>query len=128
MGTPLTAPLSSPTSTLAPTPRAQDEHRRWREAMESRPFAQLLALKRRCITPLLAVSFTFIVVMTLLAGFAKDFMGQKVTGAFNVGYLLVLLTYLLCWAVALIYVHTANRCFDAQARLAIADFEARRPR
>jgi uncharacterized membrane protein (DUF485 family) len=128
METPLTVPLSSPTSALAPHLPAEDEHRRWGEAMASRPFAQLLALKRRCVAPLLAVSFTFIVAMTVLAGFAKDFMGQKVIGAFNVGYLLVLLTYLLCWAVSLIYVHTANRRFDAQARLAIADFESRRPR
>ena len=128
MGTQLTVPLSSATSALAPPSPAEDEHQRWGEAMASRPFAQLLAMKRRCISPLLAVSFTFIVAMTVLAGFSKDFMGQKVIGAFNVGYLLVLLTYLLCWSVSLIYVYTANRRFDAQARLAIADFESRRPR
>jgi uncharacterized membrane protein (DUF485 family) len=126
MGTPLTVSLSSPPGALAPHPSAEDEHRRWGEAMASRPFAELLASKRRCIRPLLVVSFAFIIAMTLMAGFAKDFMGQKVIGAFNVGYLLVLLTYLLCWAASLIYVRTANRRFDAQARLAIAAFESRR--
>jgi uncharacterized membrane protein (DUF485 family) len=128
MGTPLTVPLSSPPGALAPDPSAEDEHRRWGEAMASRPFAELLASKRRCITPLLVVSFAFIIAMTLMAGFAKDFMGQKVIGSFNVGYLLVLLTYLLCWVVSLIYVRTANRRFDAQALLAIAAFDAGRPR
>ena len=128
MGTPLTVPRSSPPGALGPNPYVEDEHRRWGDAMASRPFAKLLASKRRCILPLLVVSFAFIIAMTLMAGFAKDFMGQKVIGAFNVGYLLVLLTYLLSWAVSLIYVRTANRRFDAQARLAIADFESRRPR
>jgi uncharacterized membrane protein (DUF485 family) len=42
-------------------------------------------------------------------------MGLKVIGAFNVGYLLVLLAYLVCWGVSVVYVRTANRRFDQQA-------------
>lgn len=126
MGT-LTVPLSSTASDLRPQPETEHENDDWAEALVSDPFRELMTLKIRSIGPLLGVSFTFIVTMTLLAGYGKEFMGQKVIGAFNVGYLMVLLTYLLCWAVSLIYVRAANRRFDAQAVVAIEALRSRRP-
>lgn len=103
----------------------QTSRQPWASAVDSDAFSKLLATKVRCVAPLLGFSFFFIVATTLLAGYAKDFMGQKVFGAFNLGYLLVVLTYVVCWVVSLLYVRTANRKFDAQAA---ASIEALKPR
>lgn len=90
----------------------------WDEATRTRAFRELIAMKVRIVGPLLAVSFVFILGMSLLAGYAKPFMATKVFGAVNVGYLLVFLTYVLCWIVSLAYVRIANVRFDEQARAA----------
>jgi uncharacterized membrane protein (DUF485 family) len=119
MNAPLIAPLPAALPERPNRPDAVDRPS-WSAAVASEPFAALLATKVRCIAPLLTVSFVFIVAMTLLAGYAKEFMAQKVLGSFNVGYLMIVLTYLLCWVVSLIYVYTANRKFDSQAVIAIA--------
>lgn len=116
---------SLPEGRSAAPPRSA-EQKFWDEAVRSTPFTKLLALKARCVGPLLAASFVFIVAMTLLAGYAKPFLAQKVAGAFNLGYLLILLTYVLCWAVSLIYVAAANRRFDAQAAAAVQEVMSRR--
>ncbi|WP_291216386.1 DUF485 domain-containing protein [Hydrogenophaga sp.] len=122
----ISAPHAEPERVKTENPLAKTDRQKWVDAMASPSFKELLALKTRCIAPLLISSFALIVAMTLLAGFAKDFMAQKVVGAFNVGYLLVLLTYLLCWGVSLIYVRSANQRFDAQAQAAIEAIEVRR--
>lgn len=107
------------------SPRFGDQ-KFWDAAVRSPSFTKLLALKARCVGPLLAASFVFIIGVTLLAGYAKPFLAQKVAGAFNLGYLLILLTYVLCWTVALIYVATANRRFDPQAAVAVREVMSQR--
>jgi uncharacterized membrane protein (DUF485 family) len=104
----------------------QTSPRAWHSAVDSDAFSELLATKVRCVAPLLGFSFVFIVAMTLLAGYAKGFMGQKVIGSFNVGYLLVLLTYVMCWVVSVLYVRKANREFDVQATASIEALKQRR--
>ncbi len=108
----------------APSPA---DARYWDAALASATFSTLLQTKTRLIRPLLLASFGFIVATCLLAGYAKGLLALKVAGAFNLGYLLVLGVYLLCWGVAVIYVRTANAAFDAQAAAAIAALPARSP-
>jgi uncharacterized membrane protein (DUF485 family) len=88
----------------------------WDATVESDSFAALMTTKMRCVAPLLGFSFFFIVTTTLLAGYAKDFMGHKVLGSLNVGYLLVLLTYVVCWVVSLLYCWRRPK-FDPLVRL-----------
>jgi uncharacterized membrane protein (DUF485 family) len=90
-------------------------------------YKRQLQTKTRLVKPLLLASFAFIVTTMLLAGYARGFMAQKVTGAFNMGYLLVFAIYLVCWGVAILYVRTANAKFDTQSAAAIAALQARRP-
>lgn len=102
---------------------ANDEavpHGFWDEAMQTRAFRELIALKVRTVGPLLFASFAFILGMALLAGYAKPLLATKVFGAVNVGYLLVFLTYVLCWIVSVAYVRIANVHFDQRARAASA--------
>ncbi len=87
----------------------------WDRALETPQFKTLMSMKLRCVLPLLGGSFAYLIAMTLLAGYAPAFMAQKIVGSFNMGYLLVLLTYLMCWMVSVRYVLTANRDFDTQA-------------
>lgn len=96
------------------------QHGYWDEAMQTRAFRELIALKVRTVGPLLMASFVFILGVSLLAGYAKPLMAAKVFGAVNVGYLLVFLTYVLCWVVSVVYVRVANNRFDKQARAACA--------
>lgn len=110
---------------LSSTRERDDDSSYWNAATASASFAELLRTKTRLVKPLLLASFGFIVLTMLLAGYARGFMAQKVIGAFNVGYLLVLVIYLLCWAVAVIYVRTANTKFDQQSAAAIAALQAR---
>jgi uncharacterized membrane protein (DUF485 family) len=127
---PMSAALPlDPTTSPMPLPRsaAADEGRYWNDAVASTTFKRLLHTKRRLVAPLLIASFAFIVTTMLLAGYAKPLLALKVAGAFNLGYLLVLLTYLICWAVAMIYVRNANARFDVQADAAIRALPARRP-
>jgi uncharacterized membrane protein (DUF485 family) len=90
-------------------------------AVQSMSFRALVNSKIRVVAPLLGLSLLFILGTALLAGYDRSLMAQKVVGALNVGYLLVLLMYALSWAVACIYVHAANNRFDAQAAQAVDD-------
>jgi len=123
-----TLPLSTAATEAVPNAQARDdEGRYWDAAIASASFTELLQTKTRLVKPLLLTSFAFIITTMLLAGYAKGFMAQKVIGAFNMGYLLVLAIYLLCWAVAVIYVRTANAKFAVQSSTAIAALPAPSP-
>lgn len=102
---------------------APDAHaaRRARDAVNTPAFHRLVEARRRIVVPLLGVSLAYIFAMTLLAGYGKPLMAIKVWGAFNLGYLMVLATYLLCWVVAVIYVRVANRTFEALGQEAVAE-------
>ncbi|MGH8781644.1 DUF485 domain-containing protein [Paraburkholderia sp.] len=90
-------------------------------AVQLPSFRALVNVKIRVVAPLLGFSLLFILGTALLAGYDHPLMAKKVVGAFNVGYLLVLLMYGLSWAVACIYVYAANSRFDVQAALAADD-------
>ncbi|WP_181298413.1 DUF485 domain-containing protein [Pseudomonas sp. Q2-TVG4-2] len=89
-------------------------------------FQNLIQTKKRIIGPLLFVTLGFFTVMTLLAGYAKEFMTIKLVGPLNVGFSLILLAYFICWAGALLYVRAANGPFDAKTKLVIEHDEKRK--
>jgi uncharacterized membrane protein (DUF485 family) len=83
--------------------------------LQSESFRRLINAKRRLIGPLMGVSLVFILAVSLLSGYGHAFMSMKIAGSFNVGYLLVFSTYVLCWIVSIVYVSVANRTFEALA-------------
>lgn len=97
----------------------------WAEAAQYPAFSDLMSTKVRFLVPLLVLSLGFYLATTLLAGLAPGFTGQLVIGPLSVGYLLVFLTYIVAWVVAVAYVRVANRSFDAKATDAISEFEER---
>jgi uncharacterized membrane protein (DUF485 family) len=73
------------------------------------------------------MTITFMVAFmgpVILAGFARETMGIRVWGAFNLGFLMIALNYLLSWVLALIYVRIANDVFDPLAAKAVSQFKA----
>lgn len=97
----------------------------WAEAAQYPAFSDLMSTKVRFLVPLLVLSLGFYLATTLLAGLAPGFTGQLVIGPLSVGYILVFLTYIVAWVVAVAYVRVANRSFDAKAAQAISEFEER---
>ncbi len=89
-------------------------------------FRELMSAKRRFIVTVTGLALTFYLGVNVLAGFAPGFMSQRVLGALNVGYVLILALYVMTWAIALIYVRVANRTFDSKAADAIASLEKRK--
>jgi uncharacterized membrane protein (DUF485 family) len=84
-------------------------------------FRKLVDTKIRFIAPALGFSLVFIFGTALLFGFDRTLMAEKITGAFNLGYLLILSMYCLGWTIATCYVYVANRRFDSQAQRAIQE-------
>lgn len=93
---------------------------------ESSAFKDLIRAKRRIVGPLLIATLGFFVGVTLLAGYAKGFMTTRLTGSLNVGFGLILVVYLVCWAGALLYVHAADGKFDEMTRLMVKSHYGRR--
>ncbi len=87
-------------------------HTLHRQSCSSPGFRDLVQTKKRIVAPLLIVSLGFFFCITLLAGFAKPLMSIKLAGSFNIGFLLILVAYFVCWVTAVLYVRAANQIFD----------------
>ncbi len=81
----------------------------------------LIAEKLKYLVPMTIIFMVGYIGLTVLAAFGKGIMGIKVIGAFNVGYLLIALNYVLSWVLAIVYVRIANNVFDPLAGKAAAD-------
>jgi uncharacterized membrane protein (DUF485 family) len=90
-----------------------------RSIAEEPAFRRLVRAKRRSAVPALVVGVGFYMAISLMAGYAPSFMSASVSGAVNVGYVLIVATYVLTWAIAVIYVRRANRTFDRLASAAV---------
>jgi uncharacterized membrane protein (DUF485 family) len=84
----------------------------------------LIAVKLKYLVPMTIIFMVGYIGLTILAGFAKGVTGIKIIGAFNLGFLLIALNYLLSWVLAIIYTRVANNIFDPMSRKAIAELTA----
>ena len=75
----------------------------------------LIAEKLRYLVPMTVIFVVGYVGLTALAGFAKDFLGTKVVGAVNLGFVLIAFNYLLSWGLAILYGRIAAEKFDPLA-------------
>ncbi|RTM15286.1 MAG: DUF485 domain-containing protein [Bradyrhizobiaceae bacterium] len=81
----------------------------------------LVGEKLKYLVPMTIIFMVGYIGLTVLAAFGKSIMAIKVTGAFNVGYLLIAINYLLSWILAIVYVRIANNVFDPLAAKAAFD-------
>lgn len=86
---------------------------------EEPEFRRLVRAKRRSAVPALVVGVGFYLAISVMAGYAPSFMSASVSGAVNVGYVLIFALYVLTWLIAVLYVRRANRTFDRLAAAAV---------
>jgi uncharacterized membrane protein (DUF485 family) len=86
--------------------------------------ARLIRTKRWILVPMVAAYMLSYIGLTILAGFAKEFVAAKVIGSLNVGFILIGANYVLSWILAIVYVRVANRVFDPIAEEAVAESRA----
>ncbi len=91
------------------------------EAIERSPeFRELVRRRRRFVVPatifFLAWFFGFIV----LAGYAPDFMGEKIVDSLTVGYVWALSQFVMVWVLCWLYLRKSDREFDPLAERVVA--------
>jgi len=86
---------------------------------------QLIAEKLKYLVPMTVIFMVGYIGLTILAGFAKDLMGTRVIGSFNLGFVLIALNYVLSWVLAIVYGRIAAGKFDPLAKRAALEFSGR---
>lgn len=86
---------------------------------------QLIAEKLKYLVPMTIIFMVAYIGLTILAGFAKDFLGIKVIGSVNLGYALIAFNYLLSWVLAIVYGRIAADKFDPLAARAAMEIAGR---
>ena len=86
---------------------------------------QLIAEKLKYLVPMTVIFMVAYIGLTILAGFARDFLGNKVIGSLNLGFTLIAFNYLLTWVLAIIYGRIAADKFDPLAAKAAMEISGR---
>ena len=90
----------------------------WVAAERSPEFRELVHKRRSFVVPALAFVFVWYFGFIALAGYAPDFMGERLIDGFTVGYALALSQFLMTWFLGWLYLRKADRDFDPLARAA----------
>jgi uncharacterized membrane protein (DUF485 family) len=90
----------------------------WQRAARSSEFQELVAKRRSFTIPALAFVFVWYFGFIALAGYAPDFMGERLIDGFTVGYALALSQFVMTWVLGWLYLRKADRDFDPLARRA----------
>ena len=90
----------------------------WKAAENSSEFRELIKKRRSLVIPALAFVFVWYFGFIALAGYAPDFMGERLVGGLTVGYAFALSQFLMTWFLGWLYLRRADRVFDPLARRA----------
>ena len=90
----------------------------WTAAARSPEFQKLVSRRRSFVLPVLGFVFIWYFGFIALAGYAPDFMGERIVEGFTVGYALALTQFLMTWFLGWLYLRKADRVFDPLARRA----------
>ena len=89
------------------------------EAIERSPeFQELVTRRRSFVLPATIFFLTYYMAFILLAGYAPDFMGERLIDGFTVGYALALTQFVMTWFLGWLYLRRSNRMFDPPAKRA----------
>ena len=106
----MATPLDKPTSDATP-PGAPD----WETIQASPEFARLRRAVRGFAFPMTAAFLAWYLLYVLLADYAHDFMGTRVFGNVNLGFVLGLQQFVTTFAIAIAYSRYAGRKMDPLA-------------
>ncbi len=90
----------------------------WDAAAESPEFQELVRRRRSFVRPVLGFVFLWYFGFIALAGYAQDFMGERLIDGLTVGYALALSQFVMTWFLGWLYLRRADRVFDPLARQA----------
>ncbi|WP_156759941.1 DUF485 domain-containing protein [Microbacterium karelineae] len=93
------------------------------EVEESPRFRRLKRTHRSFVFPMAVLFLLWYFAYVLLAGWAPDFMAQRVSGDITIGLLLGLAQFVTTFAITMTYVSFANRKLDPVAADMRADLE-----
>lgn len=91
----------------------------WPVAAKDPQFQQLVAIKMRRIRPAIVIYVLAYLGVSALVGFVPAVSGIKVVGSFTLGFLLILLTYVVAWLTAVWYARVARNHFDPLQQAAV---------
>jgi uncharacterized membrane protein (DUF485 family) len=78
----------------------------------------LVRKRRSFVIPALAFVFAWYFGFIALAGYAPDFMGERLIDGFTVGYALALTQFLMTWFLGWLYLRQSDRVFDPLSKRA----------
>jgi uncharacterized membrane protein (DUF485 family) len=90
----------------------------WDAAANSYEFHELVRKRRSFVVPVLAFVFLWYFGFIALAGYAPDFMGERLIDGFTVGYALALSQFVMTWVLGWLYLRRSDRVFDPLAKRA----------
>ncbi len=90
----------------------------WERAEHSPEFQELVKKRRTFVIPATIFFLAWFLGFILLAGYARDFMGERITGGLTVGYVLALTQFVMVWVLAFAYIRRAESTYDPLARRA----------
>lgn len=90
----------------------------WIAAERSPEFQALIRKRRSFVLPALTFTFVWYFGFIALASYAPDFMGERITGGFTIGYAFALSQFVMTWVLGGMYLRRADRDFDPLARKA----------
>ena len=90
----------------------------WHAAASSPEFKALVQKRRSFVIPVLGFVFIWYFGFIALAGYAPDFMGERLVGGFTVGYAIALSQFVMTWVLGWLYLRKADRDFDPLAKRA----------
>jgi uncharacterized membrane protein (DUF485 family) len=95
------------------------------EAVEGSPeFRELVNAKRRFVIPRVVFFLSWYIGFILLAGYAEDFMNERVYEGLTVGYTLALSQFVMVWFLVWEYLRKADKVFDPLERAVADKFDA----
>jgi uncharacterized membrane protein (DUF485 family) len=101
-------------------PDVLDRPINWERAERSPEFQDLVKARRRFVVPATIFFLAWYLGFILLAGYAEDFMGDRVYQGLTVGYCLALTQFAMVFILGIWYLRKADKEFDPLAARAAA--------
>ncbi|HTR26753.1 MAG TPA: DUF485 domain-containing protein [Terriglobales bacterium] len=106
-------------------PHGQDPPVDWSGIARSKPFQDLIALKRAFIVPAYVFFLLYYLALAVLLGYAPRLAATRVISTVNIAYLFALSQFVVGWVIAALYLMAASK-FDKLADDVLAILEKQR--
>jgi uncharacterized membrane protein (DUF485 family) len=93
----------------------------WEGVERTSTFRELVQRRRSFVVPCTIFFLVYYMLFIALAGYAPDFMGEKITGGLTVGYLLALSQFVMVWGLGWAYLRKSSRDFDPLRERVVRD-------